>query len=72
MFGSDLLIAPIVEEDITTVQIYLPKNEEWINVFSGIKYEGGTVYDIKVTLNDLPVFCKVGSNIEKNIDKIFN
>ena len=71
MFGSDLLIVPITEEYVNKVEVYLPLGEEWINVWNGEKYKGGKKYEIEVTIDDLPVFCRSGSKIEKKIEKIF-
>ncbi|AYW46532.1 glycosyl hydrolase family 31 [Tetragenococcus koreensis] len=71
MFGSDLLIVPIVEEKTTKTEVYLPKGCNWTEVFSGISYEGGRNYEIIVSLDTLPVFCKEGSVLEKNIENIF-
>lgn len=71
MFGSDLLIVPITEEYVNKVEVYLPLGEDWINVWNGKKYKGGKKYEIEVTIDDLPVFCRSGSKIEKQIEKIF-
>lgn len=71
MFGSELLIAPIVEEGIKELDVYLPKGFNWINVFTNEKYEGGATYKIQVELDEFPVFCKEGSFLEQDLETIF-
>lgn len=66
MFGSEILVAPVVEEGASNIQIYLPKGETWIDVNSGKEYRGGQWIDYKVTLEVIPVFTK-----NLNIYKIF-
>ncbi|TLQ39867.1 glycosyl hydrolase family 31 [Ruoffia tabacinasalis] len=71
MFGSSLLIAPVVEVAVNEINVYLPKDNNWIEVFSGKEYKGGNIYNIKVALDNIPVFCKKGSKLEREINKIF-
>jgi len=66
MFGSEILVAPVVEEGASNRQVYLPKGETWIDVNSGKEYRGGQWIDYKVTLEVIPVFTK-----NPNIYKIF-
>lgn len=71
MFGEDLLIVPVTQENISKLSVYLPKDEEWMNVWTGEVYKGGKEYDIKITIEDLPVFCRVGSDVVKDREEIF-
>ena len=71
MFGNSLLVAPITEENIKSVDVYLPKKNNWVEVFTGKKFIGGKTYSIDVSIDNIPVFCKENSKLEKEIDKIF-
>lgn len=72
MFGSELLVAPVVKQGITEMEVYLPKGTNWIEVFSKEKYTGGETYKIPLSMDNLPVFCKEKTKILNNIEKIFN
>lgn len=71
LFGSDLLIAPVVTEGATHIPVYLPKGCNWIQVFTKKVYPGGQIYKIAVTLNTIPVFCKEGAPLEHHLADIF-
>lgn len=61
MFGEELLVAPVYG-DFKTMEIYLPKGENWIDYESGEIYKGGGIlrYDVS-DVNHLPLFVKEGS-----------
>ena len=71
MFGSELLIAPVIEEGMTEMVIYLPKGVNWVEVFSGQKYTGGQKYTIDISMDSLPVFCKENSSRLGQFKNIF-
>ena len=56
-FGDALLVAPLLEAEITSRSVYLPQGE-WIGLFSQKKYEGGQVIDSEKEV--YPVFVKAG------------
>lgn len=56
-FGESLLVAPLLEEGITSRSVYLPRGE-WIGFFSKKKYEGGQVIDSEKEV--YPVFIRSG------------
>lgn len=58
MFGSDLLIAPIVYENMTSRKVYLPKGAVWTNLHDGKQYEGGQFVLVDAPLDVIPVFTK--------------
>ena len=35
MYGSDILVAPIVYENKTSREVYLPKRAKWTNLHDG-------------------------------------
>lgn len=63
MFGSELLVAPVLEEGASVKKIYLPKGE-WFD-FNHPKetFPGGKWIDYPVTLGTIPIFVKGGSII---------
>jgi alpha-D-xyloside xylohydrolase len=60
MFGEEMLIAPIIEENMNTKNVYLPKGK-WINYLTNEVYEGAQWVNIKA--GELPgiVLVKNGS-----------
>ena len=58
LLGTDLLVAPIVEEGKTSRNIYLPISN-WYNLYDGTQYKNGTSKIDNVKLTDkLPIFLR--------------
>jgi alpha-glucosidase len=62
MFGSDLLIAPVLHEAIRTREVYLPKGA-WYDFWTGTHVTGGAVVQTPVTLERIPIFVRGGAFI---------
>src|SRR5262249_33195633 len=60
MFGSDLLLAPVLREGATTRSFYLPKGG-WVEVATGRRFEGARSHTIPVTMESIPLFVKAGA-----------
>ncbi|MCG6186322.1 glycoside hydrolase family 31 protein [Maribellus maritimus] len=58
MFGPDILVAPVLEEKLTTRQIYLPKGSLWKDALTGKSYKGGQTIDYKVEIENIPLFTR--------------
>jgi alpha-D-xyloside xylohydrolase len=58
MFGPDYLVAPVYTYQATSRSVYLPKNVAWQHYYAKQIYQGGQRYNIPVSLNDFPLFCK--------------
>lgn len=71
MFGHDLLVAPVTAKSLSDMTVYLPEGVEWIEVFTGKHYSGGTSYTVPISLDSIPVFCRASSELSKEIKKIF-
>ncbi|MFD1990532.1 TIM-barrel domain-containing protein [Paenibacillus nicotianae] len=56
LLGTDLLIAPILEQGTTSREVYTPSGE-WIDYQTGKRYEGSTWYPI--TEGDIPIIILV-------------
>jgi alpha-glucosidase len=62
LFGSDLLLAPVLREGAITRDFYLPRGV-WVDVWTGRSYQGGRGYSMPVTLGTIPLFARGGSFI---------
>ena len=64
MFGTQLLVAPIMYYRDRQRKVYLPKGNNWIDINTEKIYEGGQFITIDAPLDNIPVFCKEGSYIK--------
>jgi alpha-glucosidase len=62
LFGSDLLIAPVLRAGVTERGVYLPRGE-WYDFWSGKRYSGGKGITVPVTLASIPIFVRGGAFI---------
>lgn len=65
MFGSELLVAPIVQKGVKNVgkvKAYLPKGI-WTDIFNGNVYKGGQVVTMYRHLDTIPVLAREGAVI---------
>lgn len=59
MFGPRYLVCPVLEENVSSIRVYLPTNEGgWDDFWSGRHYEGGQYIDAEVSLETIPVFTR--------------
>ncbi|NLC26602.1 MAG: hypothetical protein GX777_08290, partial [Fastidiosipila sp.] len=56
--GSDMLVAPVIEEDSTFRQVYLPTGAKWTNAWTDEAYEGGQFINVEAPLEQIPVFFR--------------
>jgi alpha-glucosidase (family GH31 glycosyl hydrolase) len=66
MFGTELLVAPIVEkrEDRTglaPVKAWLPEGKRWVDIFRGTVYDGDRTLNLYRSLGEVPVLAHEGS-----------
>jgi alpha-glucosidase len=59
LFGSDLLVAPVLWEEATERTVYLPKGD-WYDYWTGRRLEGGVKTNLPVTLESIPLFVRGG------------
>lgn len=62
LYGSEILVAPILYAGQRSREVYLPTEENWIEYATGKKYEGGQIVEAVADLDTIPVFVKEGSN----------
>ena len=65
-FGSELLVAPIVKpRNVTTnlanVKAWFPPGHRYVDVFTGIVYDGNRTLNVYRKLDEYPVFAAEGS-----------
>jgi alpha-glucosidase len=62
MFGSDLIVAPVLKPGERERSIYLPKGT-WYDFATGRAYAGEQSITLPVTLSSLPIFVRAGAFI---------
>lgn len=65
---GDLLIAPVMVQDATAREVYLPAGM-WFDFFTGKAYEGGRILTHKCGTKRLPVFIRSGGAAALNLDQ---
>jgi alpha-glucosidase (family GH31 glycosyl hydrolase) len=60
LWGSNLLVAPVVEKGADTRRVYLPR-DAWHDFWSGERIEGGREISRPVDLETLPLYVRGGS-----------
>lgn len=72
MFGKSLLVCPVTQpmyskdmiEDFSTVksrELYLPKSVDWIDFWTGEKYNGGQTISKETPIDVMPLYVKSGA-----------
>lgn len=61
LYGRDLMVAPVWKAGETERTVYLPKGENWVHVWSGDTYAGGSSVTVAAPLGQPPVFYRQGS-----------
>jgi len=60
LFGRDLLVAPTVEEGVTTQEVYLPEGS-WRDLWTGEPVDGPRVLTVDVPPHHIPVYARAGA-----------
>jgi alpha-glucosidase (family GH31 glycosyl hydrolase) len=60
-FGEEMLVAPVLDPSGNQT-IYLPAGQ-WIDFFTGKRYEGGTTFTAHYAVDETPVFVREGAVI---------
>ena len=61
MFGTDFIIAQVLEHGTTSLEVTLPPGI-WYDYLSGETYGAGT-YELDISLKNIPIFVRAGSII---------
>lgn len=62
-FGPDLLISPVYTYKARTRKVYLPKNTNWYDLYTGKYIRGGQTITANAPYIRMPVFVKAGAII---------
>jgi len=70
LLGEDILFAPIIEKNSYSRTCILP-NDEWIHLYSGTEYKGGT-FNIDCPIGQTPVFIRknASSDVYETLKKV--
>lgn len=64
LFGPDILVAPVHRADCNSWQVYLPKGDEWVHLWSQDAYQGGQQVTVAAPIGQPPVFVRRGCEQE--------
>jgi alpha-glucosidase (family GH31 glycosyl hydrolase) len=62
LFGSEILVAPVMDEGARQRKIYLPKGE-WLDFWNETTYTGPQWFEVQAPLDILPLFVREGAII---------
>jgi alpha-glucosidase (family GH31 glycosyl hydrolase) len=63
LFGEEMLVAPVCEQNARTKAVYLPAGNNWYDSRNGRKYTGGQSITVDAPLDEIPVLVKEGAII---------
>jgi alpha-D-xyloside xylohydrolase len=63
LFGSDLLVAPVLEADINMRNVYLPANSIWKDAWTDQVHPGGQWISVEAPLERIPLFLRGDSSL---------
>lgn len=61
MFGSDILVAPVMEYGAREREVYLPSGASWVCANTGKEYAGGQTVTSAAPLDIIPLFLRDGA-----------
>ena len=64
LFGSDVLVAPVLYENQRQRKVYLPAGVQWKQVWTGETYKGGQTNIVEAPIEQIPLFIKEGSKVK--------
>ncbi|MBQ8569874.1 MAG: glycoside hydrolase family 31 protein [Oscillospiraceae bacterium] len=64
MFGSQLLVAPVMEEGARERRVYLPEGAEWTDAYTKQVYKGGQWVTVPAPIEIIPVFLRDNCKLE--------
>lgn len=61
LFGPSLLINPVCDFKAKSRNVYLPKGQNWYDLYTGKSFNGGQTIEAAAVYERIPVFVKAGS-----------
>ena len=62
MFGPDLLVAPVLDPDVSQRAVYLPVGTAWRDAWTGDGHDGGSSIIVPTPIDRIPVFVRASSS----------
>jgi alpha-glucosidase len=62
LYGTDLLVCPVLKKGIKTMQVYLPKGS-WYDLWTGERHAGKRVIKAKIKADRIPVYVRAGATL---------
>jgi len=69
-FGESLLVAPVVHENTTSQNVFLPEGR-WYDFWTNRQFEGPLVIDYPTPKDKIPVFVRAGSVLALNLNDTY-
>ena len=69
LFGKSFLIAPVIEENAESRDVYLPNSSAWFDFWTDEKLEGGQSVTKETPIDIEPIYVKAGSIIPYTTNK---
>jgi sulfoquinovosidase len=69
MYGSDLLVAPVIKKGKSSWRVRLPR-DKWIHLWSGKEFSGGEVVTVDAPIGKIPVFYRTNTSWKKLFEKM--
>jgi alpha-D-xyloside xylohydrolase len=58
MLGDDILVAPVIEPNTTSMTVYLPHGTDWCYLWDDNTYSGGQTIDVETPISRIPIFIR--------------
>lgn len=68
MYGPSLLVCPVLNAGVTRRKVYLPAGNNWVDFWTGKKYNGGQTFTVDAPKEKIPLFIKTGAIIPTYTD----
>ena len=64
LYGPDVLVAPVMYENMREREVYLPKGANWVNIWTKEVLSGGQYVKVDAPIDQIPVFVREGSDVK--------
>ncbi len=64
LFGPDILVAPVTEAGQRSRKVYLPTGADWVDAWTGAKFNGGTTVEADAPIDRIPLFVRKGAAVK--------
>jgi alpha-D-xyloside xylohydrolase len=64
LFGSELLVSPIVTAGARSRSVYLPEGASWRDAWTDDQHDGGVTIEADAPIERIPVYIRAGSSLE--------